>query len=236
MSRITPITPITIGLLLLTSAACTQTRLVRPLAPGEQALSVGFGGPVTQVGSLWLPLPMVNLGYHRGLIDGLDLEAGAQVTHLVFGVLDLDAGVRWHPLSPSGSWPGLVVAPGLHLMADLSPTDGLQPKLIPTLDLTAWWAWTGGWQTYVGLHSWLELTATRSDGNPQLNQWLPAVVLGQTFGSERWQPSVELKWYLPWVDNSWRGPNNLGLGRFGVVGIFVGLSHGLGHGLGGGDE
>lgn len=219
-----------LALLLGTAMGCAQVRQVRPLEPGRTSVSVGFGGQLAQVphSDFYVPVPMVNAGFNHGLSRHFDVEAGLQLTHLVFGMAALDYGVNWRPLLPSGLRPGLAISPGLNVLSDIAQPDLETLRVYPELGLTLSWETLDNWYTYAGAETWAELARVRSDGHPQPSPLLPVCYLGQTFGAEDWQVQVEGRLYTPHLSNDGRLPTFLGVDNHGIFGVFVGVSYSFG--------
>jgi hypothetical protein len=212
--------------LLVLLGSCSTVRQVRPLDEGESALGISLGGPITQVGKPYIPMPLISAAYYRGVIDKkLDVGGGLHLTPLLFGTLDLEAGVNVRPFLSEGIRPGLLVAPKAFFMTDFTPASF---RFYPELGLSAFWEVRNNWYLYTGLDNWFELASTRSDGNPQPNNWLIAPHLGLDMGNQTWQFQIEAKLYTPNLPNTGKPTKNIGIGDHGVWGIFLGLNRTFG--------
>ena len=218
---------------LVALAACAPLRRVAPVEPGQHVVSVGFGGPITEVGrdtGAYVPAPIFTAGYNYGLHPLVDLEGGLSVTELVVGGLALDLGANIRPLRPDGARPALIIPVKLHLLVPFRG-DGIDTtRLYPEVGATA--AWRLGarpFYTYVGFNLWFDL-ASRGDGNDVLARVLPAFHLGQTVGTAAWQLSLELRYYTPNVNDDFRLVDVADIGGYGSLGLLFGFSVGFGGG------
>lgn len=208
--------------------SCSAVRQVVPLEPGENAVHVSLGGPVTQyIGDAYAPLPLLSLGYNRGLTRTLDLEAGFDLTHTLYKVPKIDAGVNWRPWSAERWRPSLIVSPRIHVATDFQ-TDVL---FYPALSLTCAWKAGRVLHPYIGIENFFELQQERDDGLEQENHWLIAPYAGLVAVRGRWQFGLEARVYTPNLDNDYgRGPVNWGFGDNGMIGFFLAVTRTFGAG------
>jgi hypothetical protein len=200
--------------------SCSSVRHVKPLEQGSSAASLSVGGPITKVGNIYIPLPLISAGYNYGLIEKLDLETGINVTGLLFGDLHLNAGVNYHPWLAEKLRPGLYLSPEFFFITNLR--DG-SPRIFPAVDAGLYWDIRRHY-LYCGVESWFEVSTIRNDGNPQNDHWLPIPYVGWGIESKRWQFQVEGKIYTPNQKNTGRPTKNIGIGEHGVLGVFIGAS------------
>jgi hypothetical protein len=211
------------GVLMLLN--CAAVRQIRPLEPGESAINVSLGGPTTKyIGDAYAPLPLLSIGYNRGLLRCLDLEAGLDLTHTLYGVPKIDAGVNWRPFKAERWRPALIVTPKLHFATDFSTA----ARLYPALSLTGAWH-AGRFYPYLGIENFFELQQERADGLEQENHWLIAPYAGLSIAHKKWQFQVEMRAYTPNLRNDYsRGPDNWGFGDYGIIGFFIGIGRTFG--------
>lgn len=68
------------------AASCTTFNSARPLKPGEHAVAVTAGGPLTTIPGVGvIPLPNVTVEGRHGLVDHLDVNYGLHLLPTVFG-------------------------------------------------------------------------------------------------------------------------------------------------------
>ncbi len=223
------------ALLLLGAAvaltACAPIRRVKPVEVGEHVVSVGFGGPITEVGrdtGAFVPAPILSAGWGYGVHRMVDVDVGLQMSELIVGGLALDAGVNVRPLRPDGARPALIIPVKLHYLLPFRGDPGKTMRLYPELGATA--AWQLGarpFYTYVGFQLWFDL-ASRGDGNDVATRVLPSFHIGQTVGTEVWQLSLELRYYTPNVSDQFRLVDVADLGGAGSLGVLIGFSVGFG--------
>ena len=184
-----------------------------------------MGGPITQVGKAYLPLPLISVGYNYGLLEKFDIEAGFHVLSAVYGIAHLDVGANWRPWAAAGFSPGFIMSPKLFVMTDFTPAS---LRLYPDIGLSAYWEIAKYRYWYLGLDNWIEYHQTRDDGNPQKEHWLVAPYAGVSLGNRLWQAQVEAKWYAPNLVNDGRAVKNIGVGKYGIIGVFLGVSRSFG--------
>jgi hypothetical protein len=182
------------------------------------------GGPITEVGEPYIPIPMISLGYNLGIIDTLlNFESGINITSALYGVLHLDLGVNYRPFNSNKWRPGLMVTPKIFIMTDFQPETF---RIWPDLSITGFWEIKKYWYIYTGLESFFEFSKTRSDGNKQEHHWIIAPYLGFNLGKEKWQFQIEYQIYTINLNNELsRSMENLGYGDYGVHGIFLGVNY-----------
>jgi hypothetical protein len=106
-------------------------------------------------------------------------------------------------------------------MTDFKPNSS---RIFPDLGLSVYWNPKKFWYVYTGMENWFEFHDTRNDGNVQEHHWLITPYIGTHAGTERWMFAAECKLYTPNVSNFGRPVKNIGIGKNGVLGIFVGVS------------
>jgi hypothetical protein len=201
---------------------CSPVRHIHPLETGESSVSAGIGGPITDVG-IYMPLPMLTVGYNRGMPRKIDLETRWHVTMAAYGVLGLDAGANWRPLSAKKFRPGIILSPRLHTFYNFQPG---ALRLYPDITATLWWKLHERWYLYTGIENWFDLYR-RNDGVEQ-DIWAGCPFVGVELGRKRWHVQIEGRLYTPDKDNSGRGPKNIGIGEKGIWGAFIGVSRSFG--------
>lgn len=213
-------------LITLLSISCSSVRQIRPLEKNQSSLTMSVGGPITQVGKIYIPLPLLSLGYNYGLLDKkLDMEVGWGITQAMCGIMDIDLGVNWRPFLNDRFRPGLMVSPKSFIMTNFKPKSF---RFYPDLSLTAFWEIKRFWYVYTGLENFFELSRTRADGNKQPNHWLIAPFCGIDIGNERWQFQIEIRLYTPNLSNQGKPTKNIGIGDYGVWGGFLGVNRTFG--------
>jgi hypothetical protein len=210
------------GLLL---AGCAAVRQIPPMDPGENAISLSLGGPMTRyIGDAYAPLLFLSLGYSRGLHRVLDIEAGLDLTHMLYGVGKVDVGLNWRPFQAERWRPALIVSPKFHFATDFSTG----ARLYPALSITGAWH-VRKFYPYLGLENFFELQQERADGLEQEHHWLILPYVGLVLEHKRWQYQFEMKVYTVNLDNDYgRPPDNWGFGEHGIIGFFLAFSRTFG--------
>ena len=210
--------------LLFFCISCSSVRHVLPLQKGESAVDLSVGGPITKVGNVYIPLPLLSAGYRYGITENLGLESGLGITSMLYRNFHLDAGITWHPFLAQGARPGLFLSPRLFFLANSENF-----RLYPDLDLGTYWKLRNN-LIYTGVENWFEYHATRSDGNSQDHHWLIIPFLGYGYSFNKWQFQLEGRVYTPNLKNTGRATENIGFGDYGILGVFIGFSRSLGGG------
>jgi hypothetical protein len=201
--------------------SCSTVRQLRPLNRGQSAVSASVGGPITRVGSAYIPLPLLSVGYNYGLINQmLDVEAGVHLTQAVYSLMQLEIGANYRPWLRKRFRPGLMVTPKFFFVTNFQ-----EFKFYPDLGLTLQWQPKQYWYIYTGLDNFFELSKTRHDGNTQNNHWFIVPYLGIDMGNKRWGFQFEPRIYIPNLSNGQRAVKNFGLGDHGILGLFIGAHH-----------
>lgn len=203
--------------------SCSSVRQIRPLDKGESAVTISLGGPITELGDIYSPLPLLSIGYTRGLLSRkLELEMGLHITEGLYGVLMIDGGLNYRPILSSGLRPGIIVSPKVFFTTDFSSSS---VRIYPDLNLTSYWKIRQNFFIYLGLENWFEFSQEREDGNPQDNHWLIVPYLGLNCGNEKLLFQFESRVYTPNLKNTGRPTKNIGLGDNGILGFFIGLNY-----------
>ncbi|MFP4417337.1 MAG: hypothetical protein ACOC41_01745 [Chitinivibrionales bacterium] len=205
-------------------ANCSTVRHVRPLKTGQQQVTLSLGGPITEVGKSYLPLPLLGVGYTYGLRENLSLEGGLGVTSLLFGIMQLDAGCSFFPFKANGWVPGVFISPRFFLITDFEKES---LRLFPDLDFGGYWEYKRHY-FYLGLESWFEIHSDRSDGVEQKHHWLAVPFLGYGIEKNRWSFQLEARVYTPNLENTGRATKNIGIGDNGILGVFLGVNRQFG--------
>ncbi len=203
--------------------SCSSVRQIRPLDKGQSSVTVSLGGPITELGSIYSPLPLLSVGYNRGIISRkLDFEAGLHITEGLYGVFMFDGGVNYRPFLSSGLRPGLIVSPKIFFLTDFTPSS---VRIYPDLTLSTYWKIRENFFVYLGLENWFEFSQEREDGNSQDHHWLIVPFLGLNCGNEKLLFQFESRVYTPNLKNTGRPTENIGFGDYGILGFFIGLNY-----------
>ena len=78
--------------------SCAPARFVEPLQKKELAIGGNFGGPVISQGlTIPIPLSAIEVGY--GLDTNFTIHGGIHTTAMLFGNLQMDAGLTYKLLN-----------------------------------------------------------------------------------------------------------------------------------------
>lgn len=205
-------------ILVCTIFSCSSVRHITPLNKNESAVNLSLGGPVTEVGKIYMPLPLSGCGYSYGITQNFSIESGINFTSMLYGILHIDAGVKWYPFIAKNAFPGLFVTPRLFFTTDFKHN-----RLFPDLDAGMYWKFKNH-LPYTGIESWFEFHKKRSDGNIQKNNCLLIPYLGYGYKHKRWQYQFEMRLYTPNLKNTGRVTKHIGFCNHGILGFFIGIS------------
>ncbi len=84
-----------VGLFFVSAFAisCAPSRIIKPLAKGEQAIGANLGGPLISFGGLPITIPYTSAFYAKGVNDKTSVFGSLHLTALSFGVFQTDIGV-----------------------------------------------------------------------------------------------------------------------------------------------
>ncbi len=207
--------------------SCSAVRQVVPLEPGESAINVSLGGPITQyIGDAYAPLPFLGVGYNRGIFHWMDVEAGIDVTHLLYKNLSFDLGANFRPVKTNRWRPSVTITPEAHIATNFQTYF----RFYPVLCLTgAWNPREGQFHPYLGVENMWELADEREDGLEQQDHWFFVPYGGLVWARTKWQWQLEARWYFPNIDSDYgRAPTNYGPGDHGILGVFLGVGRTFG--------
>lgn len=218
---------LTASLLLLTEA-CAPARFVKPLAAGQQAVSVSLGGPLINHSNATIPLPLLTAAYGYGLTPTLTGFGAVNITSALYGNAQVELGLTKQVLQPRGWVPGFSFSPAATIIYRNPDVH----KLYPTLDLYAYWNYgvAGRHYAYAGLSNWFELRGTRTFDQPVAAHWLPSPLVGTVLGSGggRWAYTLEVKVLAPNLANNFNVADyRTPFGTRGALGFYFGLTRKL---------
>lgn len=209
-----------------TIQGCAPSRFVRPLNKGATAISANIGGPLIQYGSGVIPLPLSSIAVGHGYSNNVTGFAGLHTTALLFGVIQTDIGVV-KKITNQNKWlPAISVSPVANMMFDKWEK---KFSFFPQVDAHAYWEYgKKKSMAYAGISNWIDLHSKRADGRPQTTHWLPTMQAGNTFCSNNWAYTVELRWVAPNQSNKnliveYKAPGNSG-----AMGVYFGVTRSLG--------
>jgi len=218
-----------IYLLLLTTllffASCAPVRFVEPLQRKEIAVGANFGGPVISQGiTTPIPLTAVEIGY--GLDTNFTVHSGLHTTALLFGNLQMDAGLTYKLLDQKKYVPNISLNLGFNFIYNFEYSSS---KFWPTLDINAYWNY-GKRHSYLyfGFNNMFELSKTMAHEQKQKQRWLFSPQIGHVLKTkkENWQFTSELKFLALNQDNSYAFlPYKSLTGSYGATGFYLGLRY-----------
>jgi hypothetical protein len=91
--------------------------------------------------------------------------------------------------------------------------------------LTPFWEVTPEIYLFTGIENWFEFHQKRCDGAEQKHHWLITPYLGIDWGRNNFMFQAELKVYVPNLLNTSRPVENIGIGDYGIIGIFFGFNY-----------
>lgn len=205
---------------------CTTVHGVKPVGDGNIALEGSFGGPITEIYGLPIPLPFSSIGVDYGLDDRTDLHGAFHTTSLLaVGVLQAEFGVSRVFLTNSGARP--------RLMGDLTligaggpvverePEGGFVLYLQPVFNAAWDWGKNDRQTTYTGLTLFFQPF-------PEVHA-IGAWQVGQRWGiGPRFHLDTEFKWIAPYMDTYKLVTNYYAPGHQGAISFQLGLGYTFG--------
>ncbi len=211
-------------LLVFGIASCAPSRFVEPLDKGEWSIGANFGGPVIDFAGAPIPVPITAIEVGYGLDSTKTIHGGLHTTSILFGNLQIDAGMTYQFLHQKKYIPNLSGALGFNTIYDFDDKSG---KFWPTLDLNAFWNY-GKRRNYfyVGVNNYFDFTQTLESGQSQKNNILFSPQIGHIVkGKNRsWELTTELKFLAPYRRNDYAFvPYKSITGKFGAAGFYLGF-------------
>ncbi len=202
--------------------ACAPTRIVKPLAKGEQAVSANFGGPLLNFGGAPIPLPLTSLVYARGISAKTTGFASLHSTALLFGVFQTDLGICRQVYYHQSLKLGVSVNPVLNLA--LTRQDKIwYGKLWPEIDLNIYKEFGTKNMIYGGIASWFELNKIRPHHEIQQQFVFINPHLGYLFTPRKWSYGLEAKYLMGTIKNTPNVADYIGINHYGAVGIYLNI-------------
>jgi len=213
-------------IILLLFASCAPARFVEPLQKKELAIGANVGGPVISQGGITTPIPLTAIEIGYGLDTNLTIHGGLHTSALLFGNLQLDAGLTYKLLNQNKYAPNISVNPGFNFIYNFEYGSS---KLWPTLDLNAYWNY-GKRNSYIyfGFNNLFELSKTMAHEQKQKQRWIFSPQIGHVLKTkkEKWQFTTEFKFLALNQDNSYTFlPYKSLTGNRGATGFYLGLRY-----------
>lgn len=217
---------------------CTPTRIIAPLDPGMQQVSVSAGGPMLNAAGN-IPLPLLSASYARGITTDVTVYGGLHLISALYKNIHIDAGVNYGLLAPRGA------RPGLSLTGAVNGLWGLREnvvRLYPELTGNVYWLYRRG-MPYVSLDTWFDPWYAKHTGpNPRWavvnlavgHQWFVGKRLVEPDQGEnglsrvpwtRWSFDTEVKYGAMNVPGLLVNEiDTLNIGGYGAFAAFIGAS------------
>ncbi len=201
--------------------SCAPSRFVEPLKKKELSVGASFGGPALDYG-VPVPLPLTSIEIGYGIDTNLTVFGAIHTSAILFGNMQLDAGVTYRILKQKKYIPNISISPSFNFIHNLSKGS---TKFWPILDLNSYWNY--GQRNnyfYIGVNNYFELSKTMALDQPQSRNWLVNPQIGHVIKGKRenWQFTTEFKLLGPNIDNSYAFIPYASFGKKGAMGIFLG--------------
>lgn len=210
-------------MLIILIASCNATRYVEPLAKGEQAVGVNFGGPLIEYSGATIPIPLSAVSYARGIDSNLTVFGGIHLTSIYYKNFQTDIGCTYKVLPQDGKIPALTVTPNLNFIKGQGAGNH---NLWPALDFNAYWNY-GERKNYfyVGLMNWYEPQRRRAHDEQSLKRFIWNPQMGHVVKFGQFQLATELKLLAPYERTEYLFVPYKGiLGNNGATGVFINFS------------
>lgn len=214
------------AVLAIAISSCSATRVVKPLAKGEKAVSASLGGPAIMFSGAPIFMPLTSLSYAQGLDTHLTVSGSLHTTDLLFGVAHLEGTAAINAYHHDNGRFGVTVSPAMHVMVDFWDAN---VRTYPQLEALSWWQYGAekSHLLYGGLGTWIELNKVKAHNQVQTNELLPWVMVGHQWVKPKWNFTVEAK-YLGFQHNTQKLVVDY-ISPFGqgALGVYFGLSRRL---------
>lgn len=197
--------------------SCAPTRLVKPLAKGEQAVGANIGGPLINFGGAPIFIPYTSAFYAKGLTDKTSAFGSVHLTALSFGVFQTDIGVCQQIMYNPNLRFGVSVNPALNFAIDRWEW---KAKLWPQLDINVHKGWGEHRLFYAGICNWIEPSKTRAHNEPQEKFWFASPQLGFQYTPKNWTYGIETKWVGMGIPNQPNVVDYIGPNHKGAIGVY----------------
>jgi len=203
-------------------SGCTTFTNARPLSPGQHAVALTGGGPLTNVPGIGqIPLPNVTVEGRSGVADHLDVNYGIHLLPALYGAPGAHVGVTWQLFDqPTPVVPALSV--GQRLFGFTNFADGRRADkafyALSQTDLTLSWEPMAQQLFYAGATGYAPLNAhlDGDDATVGVVHFAPFVGVVLSPGLDWLQLNVEGRWLSPTTDQrfavvDWIGPDDKGV-------------------------
>jgi hypothetical protein len=227
---------------LITAAACTNTKYIKNLNKGQSAVHGSFGGPVVSVpGAGSIPLPLTSIGYGYGASTNATVFGTWYPTAALFGNAQLDLGASFK-LKKNDSIYGFTIAPQLNVFTH----KGKNWRMFPEINTNFYHTYKlkntarklKSNYYYLGINTYFDLSLTKANGVKQSNNVIVSPQVGHCFERsvthnhknelyarpKTWVYTVEAKFIAPYLSNQnivldYASP----LGKRGALGVYFGI-------------
>ncbi len=181
-------------------SSCSTSRVIKPLAKGEQQISASLGGPLIKFGGLIIPIPYTSIAYARGIDSNLSVFGGLHTTSLLFGNLQTDIGATYQICKQKNKIPAFTVSPVLNTIYGFSAS---KLKLYPELNLNTYWEYGKKRKNlvYASVSNWFVLNKSKAYQQPQKARWIPSFIIGNTWNKTKWAYTIEMRLLAPSYSN-----------------------------------
>ncbi len=208
---------ISVIFLLLVLVSCAPSRIVKPLAKGEQAIGVNLGGPLINFGGLPIPIPYTSAFYAKGMSSKTTAFGSLHLTALAFGVFQTDIGLCTNVFYSPKFKLGMSANPAINFAIDKWEW---KAKIWPQLDVNMYKNIGSKSFLYFGVSNWFEPSNTRAHGEGQNKNWFMNPQLGFQYAPNKWTYGIESKWVAPGVSNQPNVPDYMGPHHQGAIGVY----------------
>ncbi|MGZ3867422.1 MAG: hypothetical protein ACXVC6_07540 [Bacteroidia bacterium] len=203
-------------------ASCAPSRLVRPLDKGQKSVSANLGGPLIGFKNTVIPVPMTSVLYAQGVTNKTSAFGSVHATAMLFGIFQTDIGVCQGLYYNDSLRLGISATPALNMAFDKWEHHF---KCWPQLDLNFYWELKPKKSfLYGGVNNWFELAKYKAYGEIQQNHWLVSPQVGFTYCRKKWNYSFEVKYLVPYIENTPNVVDYKGINGKGAIGIYLNFS------------
>ncbi|MDP1727651.1 MAG: hypothetical protein Q8M15_12780 [Bacteroidota bacterium] len=201
--------------------SCAPTRIVKPLAKGEQTLSFNLGGPLINFAGAPIPVPLSALSYSKGITATTTAFSGLHTTALLFGVFQTDIGICTQLYYNPAKKFGISINPVINFAIDRWEWNA---KLWPELDINVYKDLGKKCLLYGGMASWFELSKIRPHREIQQQFIFINPHLGFSISTGKWNYCMETKYLMGGIKNKPNVADYIGINNHGAIGIYLNVS------------
>ena len=211
--------------MILVVCSCSTNRFVEPLEKDEIAVGVNAGGPLIVFGGTPTPIPFSGIYAGYGYKENLTIYGSLHTTSLLYGTVQLEAGVRKNLVERTGISPSVSAGFALNGFTDVRE---FHTRIYPELSVNPYWKY-GRWKTYLGGQAWFDFYKFTQPNYGDGGFFVPSVHLGQTVDAGKWTIALEYKRLAFNINTENSVVNYITFGGLGAQGFYLSAHRSFGY-------